>query len=109
MNGGLHNQASPNSPQQIGNQRTLTRKESEMEKVKPLTKRTMTLSELQMRTMDVIRKVKFQLGRAAHEDGMSDAEFIEEVLDPLTTDIYQDREVLRMHRRAKRKPANEGG
>lgn len=71
-------------------------------KVPPLTKRTMTLNELQLRTMDVLRKVKFQLGRVAHEEGMSDAEFIEEVLDPLTTDIYQDREVLRMHRRLRK-------
>lgn len=64
--------------------------------VKPLTKRTMTLNDLQLRTLDVIRKVRFQLGRAAHENGMSDDEFIEEVLEPLETDIYQDRQMLKM-------------
>lgn len=67
--------------------------------VKPLTKKTMTLSQLQMRVLDVLRKVKFQFGRQAHEDGMSDAEFIEQVIDPLSTDIYQDREVLKMKRK----------
>jgi len=66
-------------------------------KVRPLTKKTMTLKQLQLRTLDVLRKVKFQLGRAAHENGMSDAEFIEEVIDPLSNDIYQDRVVLKMH------------
>ena len=40
-----------------------------------------------------------QFGRQAHEDGMSDAEFIEQIIDPFTTDIYADREVLRMKRR----------
>ena len=33
-----------------------------MAKVKPLTKRTMTLNELQLRVLDVLRKVKFQFG-----------------------------------------------
>ena len=70
-----------------------------MAKVKPLTKRTMTLNELQLRVLDVLRKVKFQFSRQAHEDGMSDAEFIEHIIDPFTTDIYADREVLRMKRR----------
>ena len=37
-----------------------------LSKVQPLTKRTMTLSQLQLRTLDVLRKVKFQLGRQAH-------------------------------------------
>lgn len=72
-----------------------------MTKVRPLTKRTMTLHQLQMRTLDVLRKVKFQLGRQAHEDGMSDAEFVDQVIDPLATDIYQDRQVLKMHRKSK--------
>jgi hypothetical protein len=69
-----------------------------MAKVKPLTKRAMSLNQLQLRTLDVLRKVKFQFGRQAHEEGMSDAEFIEKVIDPLSTDIYQDRHVLRMKR-----------
>lgn len=67
-----------------------------MASVKPLRSKTMTLSELQLRTLDVLRKVRFQLGRAAHEEGMSDAEFVDEVIDSLSTDIYQDRQVLKI-------------
>lgn len=66
--------------------------------VKPLKKKTMTLSQLQLRTLDVLRKVRFQFNRAAHDEGMSDSEFIEDVLEPLETDIYQDRQVLKMAR-----------
>lgn len=72
---------------------------SEPNKVKPLTKKTMTLNELQMRTLDVLRKVKFQLQRQAHENGMSDSEFLEEVVEPLETDIFQDRHVLKQRKR----------
>ena len=70
-----------------------------MRDVKPLKKKTMTLSELQLRTLDVLRKVRFQFGRQAHEDGMTDSEFLDSVLTPLETDIYQDRQVLKMARR----------
>ena len=63
--------------------------------VEPLKKKTMTLNELQVRTLNVIRLARFQLGRSAHEEGMSDAEFIEQVLEPLETDIHQDRHILR--------------
>jgi hypothetical protein len=73
--------------------------------VTPLRSRTMTLSQLQMEVLDVLRKVKFQFRRQAHEDGMSDAEFIEQVIDQLATKIYQDRQVLKMHRRNKQKDA----
>lgn len=62
----------------------------------PLRKRTMTLSKLQLRTLDVLRKVRFQLKRQGHEDGMSDDEFLSSVLEPLETDIYQDRQILKM-------------
>ena len=67
-----------------------------MNEVKPLKKKTMTLNELQLRTLDVIRKARFQLGRSAHDNGMSDDEFIEQVLETLETEIYQDRHVLKM-------------
>lgn len=70
--------------------------------IPPLRKKTMTLNELQLRTLDVLRKVKFQFGRQAHEEGMSDAEFIDQVIDPLATDIYQDRQVLKMAKHARR-------
>jgi hypothetical protein len=68
-----------------------------MAKVRPLKSRTMTLNELQLQTLDVLRKVKFQFGRKAHEDGMSDSEFVEHVVDPLSEKIYADRQVLKMH------------
>ena len=64
-------------------------------KVRPLTKKTMTLSQLQLRTLDVLRKVRFQFKRQGHEDGMTDEEFLDNVLEPLETDIYQDRHVLK--------------
>ncbi len=64
-------------------------------KIQPLQKRTMTLGQLQLRTLDVLRKVRFQLSRQAHEGGMSDTEFLDEILSPLETDIYQDRHILK--------------
>ena len=70
--------------------------------VKPLQSRTMTLRELQMKTLDLIRHVRFQLNRQAHEDGMSDSEFSEEFLDPFEEQIYADRHVLQMHRKARK-------
>ena len=69
-----------------------------MKKVKPLKSKTMTLNELQLRTLNFLRLVRFQFNRQAHEEGMSDGEFIEQVLDPLETTIYQDRQVLKMKR-----------
>lgn len=66
-----------------------------MAKVRPLKKRTMTLEQLQLRTLDVLRKVRFQLGRQGYEGGMSDAEFVDRVVNVLETDIYQDREILK--------------
>jgi len=67
--------------------------------VPPLRKKTMTLSQLQMRTVDVLRRVRFQLHRAAWQEGMSDEEFIEQFITPLETDIYQDRQILKMKRK----------
>ena len=67
--------------------------------VKPLRKRTMTLNQLQMQTLDLIRKLRFQLNRKACDDGMSDNEFLEQIVDPLETAIYQDREISKMRRR----------
>ena len=69
--------------------------------VKPLRARTMGLSELQLATLDLIRKVRFQLNRLAHEDGMSDSEFLDQIVDKLEHHILQDRVVLRMNRKRK--------
>ena len=66
-------------------------------KVKPLRKRTMTLDALQVRTLDVLKKVRKQFNRAGWEpSGMSDKEFIDKVVEPLQIDIQQDREMLAM-------------
>jgi hypothetical protein len=64
-------------------------------KVKPLTKRTMTLGHLQKRTLDVLRRVKRQFQRQGFEEGMGDEEFVEEVINPLMNDISADRDILR--------------
>lgn len=69
--------------------------------VTPLRSKTMTLNELQLETLDLLRKVRFQFNRAAHEDGMSDNEFLDQIVDPLETKIYQDRQVLKMRRKNK--------
>ena len=73
-------------------------------KVEPLRKKTMTLSELQMKTLDVLRKVRFQFNRQAYDDGMSDTEFLDQIIDPFETEIYQDRQMLKMLRKRKDTP-----
>lgn len=69
--------------------------------VEPLRSKIMTLHQLQMRTLDLIRKLRFQLKRQAHEEGMSDAEFLENMVDNLEQEIYADRAVAKMHRKQK--------
>ena len=69
--------------------------------VEPLKSRTMTLYQLQLATLNLIRKLRFQLERQGHEEGMSDYEFLTEFVDPLETTILQDREVIRMNRKAR--------
>lgn len=70
-------------------------------KVKPLTKSTMTLSQLQNRTLEVLRKVRRQFNKKHYQEGLSDDEFFEEVVEPLIADICQDKEILKM---AKQEP-----
>ena len=69
--------------------------------VEPLRARTMGVSKLQLAILDLCRKTRFQFGRQAHEDGMSDEEFLHEIVEPLEQRIYQDRAVLRDARRAR--------
>lgn len=66
-----------------------------MGRVPPLKSRTMTLNQLQLETLDLIRKVKFQLNRQGWEEGISDAEFIDKILAPLEFKIYADRAIGR--------------
>jgi hypothetical protein len=75
--------------------------------VEPLRKKTMSLSKLQLRVLEVLRHVRFQFGRSAHEDGMSDEEFLDSVISPLEEDIYQDREMLRMLRKLRNDNAGD--
>jgi len=63
--------------------------------VRPLKSRTMTLSQLQLATLGLIRKMEKQLSHQGYEGGMSDSEFIENVLTPLEHTIRADRDVLR--------------
>ena len=64
--------------------------------VKPLKRRTMALGELQKKTLKILRGVRSQLTRRAHEEGLSDTEFLEQVISPFMERILSDREVLRM-------------
>lgn len=67
---------------------------SKTPKVEPLRSRTMTLGELQLKTLDLIQHLRFQLQRQAHQDGTTDEEFIEQFVEPLEEQIYADRYVL---------------
>jgi len=62
---------------------------------KPLRRKTMSLNVLQLRILDVLKQTIKQFNRLAHEDGMSDSEFIDHVLLKLQTEIKQDRYVLK--------------
>lgn len=57
----------------------------------------MTFKQLQQRTLKVLRLVVKQLNRAAHMPGLSDDEFIDEVLCPLKNDILQDQYMLKQY------------
>ncbi len=77
------------------------------DKVKPLRSRTMTLSQLQLKTLELIRQMKFQLNRASWEDGRSDKEFIEDVLREFEGKILNDRFVLSESRRKKKEASGD--
>jgi len=71
-------------------------------KVKPLKARIHTLHQLQRETLDLIRKVRFQLQHPAHGPGMNDVEFLDIVLSPLEEKIYADRAMAAMNRKNNR-------
>lgn len=79
------------------------KKETMSKEVRPLRATTMTLGELQLQTLDLMRRVRFQLQHAPHEDGMNDVEFMEKVLSPFEFKIYADREILKMKRKSNSK------
>ena len=70
--------------------------------VKPLKAKIHTLNQLQLETLDLIRKVRFQLQHHAHQSGLNDTEFLEQIVQPLEDKIYQDREMAKMLRDQKR-------
>lgn len=59
-------------------------------KVKPLRGKTMGLDALRVRVLDVLKKTRDQLHKTPYEDGLTDEEFIEQVLDTLEIEITQD-------------------
>ena len=73
-----------------------------MPDVKPLRARIHTLGQLQLATLDLIRKVRFQFQRSPHDQGMSDTKFLEQIVQPLEDKIYADRAMARMLRKEKR-------
>lgn len=77
-----------------------------MSEVKPLKSRTMTLEELQERTLKLIRQMRRQLNRRGFEGGLSDKEFQDQVLDVLESKLLNDKWVL-MHTRNKGENSDE--
>ena len=62
-----------------------------MPQVKPLKARIHTLNRLQLETLDLCRKIRFQLQHHAYEGGMNDTEFLAQIVSPLEEKIYADR------------------
>lgn len=70
-------------------------------KVEPLRKRTLTLEQLQRKTLKVLRLVRKHLNSQPWKDGtMTDDEFLEAIIEPLESEIVADRHVLGMHRKS---------
>ena len=64
--------------------------------VKPLTKRTMTLEQLQKRTIKVLQQCRKRLRTPPYAVESTDEEFIYDVIETLIIDIKQDRDMLKM-------------
>ncbi len=58
--------------------------------VRPLAKHTATLGELRNRTLLALQAAREQLRKGPYEEGLTDVEFIEMVLEPFITDIKSD-------------------
>lgn len=67
-----------------------------MSKVKPLRRRTLTVEQMQQKTLKLITAARKQLRRKPYQDGLSDEEFIEQVLDPLASQIKEDQEMSKL-------------
>ena len=67
-----------------------------MTKVRKLKRRTMGLEELRKATLKLIAQTRHQLHRLPHEPGLTDMEFLEQVLTPFECRLRQDREMMLM-------------
>ena len=67
-----------------------------MSNVKPLKARIHTLHQLQLETLNLCRKIRFQLQHHAYEGGMNDTEFLEQIVSPLEAKIYTDRAMAKL-------------
>lgn len=61
--------------------------------IKPLKKRIMTLQQLRQRTVRALQLCRKQFLKSPHEEGLTDEEFIDEHINPLLNDIWQDRQM----------------
>jgi len=64
--------------------------------VKPLRRRTLTLKQLQAKSLRLISKMRKHLSVPPHISGVTDGEFTENVLCPLETQIKEDVEMMKM-------------
>lgn len=62
--------------------------------VEPLRRRTMTLEQLQKKTLQLIKRVHKHLNTPTHISGVTDAEFLEKACYGLETRITEDIEIL---------------
>lgn len=62
--------------------------------VTPLRRRTMTLEQLQKKTLQLIKRVHKHLNTPTHVSGVTDGEFLEKACYPLESRISEDRMIL---------------
>ena len=67
--------------------------------IEPLRARTMSLDTLQRRTLEVIKQTIKQFDHHYYEDGLSDRQFVDQVLRSFAEDIKVDRLVLARRRK----------
>ena len=67
-----------------------------MSKIKPLKSRIMSLDELRTRSLYMIGECRKQLRKGPYEEGLTDEEFIENVLEDFEAQIIADIEMERI-------------
>lgn len=73
-----------------------------MSKVRPLKAKVQTLQELRFSALHFIKKVRKQLQHSPYQEGMSDQEFIDQVVNPFEEKIRTDRDMERIIEKQKR-------